>query len=87
MRTATETREYDNGDAVGMQDNRDGRQGQRQRELRTSKVVEMRENRDGYDCGGDTGRQKKIFGIKEMAKWVRRTATEWENTNRGQLPT
>ena len=47
-----------------------------------SKVEEMQDNRDGYGGGGDARRQQKICGTKEMAKWVGRTATDWENIDR-----
>ena len=50
-------------------------------------VAEMRDNRDGYGGRGDAGRQHKICGMTEMAKWVGRTATEWANINRERLPT
>ena len=49
-----------------MQDNKDGRQVQRQRQRRTSKVEEMRDNRYGYGGGGDVGRQHMICGTTEM---------------------
>ena len=78
IRTPTETREDDNGGAVEMQDNRDVRKGQRRRQRRTSMVAEMRYKRNGYDGGGNVGRQQMICGTTEMSKWVGRTATDWE---------
>ena len=42
----------------------------------------MRDNRDGYYVGRDTGWQHKICGTTEMDKWVGRTATDWENIDR-----
>ena len=41
-------------------------------------VVDMRYNRNGYGGGGDVGRQQMICDTMEMAKWVGRTATDWE---------
>ena len=43
----------------------------------TSTVVEMQDNIVGYDNGGYAGRQQKIYGTTEMAKWVGRTVTDW----------
>ena len=76
MRTATETWEYDNGGAVEMRDNGDGRQGQWWRQFRTSTLADMQDNRDGYGGGGDAGRQHRICATTEMAKWVGITATD-----------
>ena len=45
----------------------------------------MKENRDGYDGIGYAGRQHMICETAEMAKWVGRTATDWENIDREQL--
>ena len=50
-------------------------------------VAEIRDNRDGYGGGGDTGRQQKRCGMTEMAKWVGRTVTDWANIDREPLPT
>ena len=50
-------------------------------------VAEMRDNRDEYGGGGDAGWQQKRCGTTEMAKWVGRTATYWENIDREGLPT
>ena len=50
-------------------------------------VEEMRDNRDGYSGRGDVGRKQKICGTAEMSKWVGRTATDWTNIDREQLPT
>ena len=50
-------------------------------------VAEMRDNRDGYGGGGYAGRQHKRCGTMEMAKWVGRMATDWENIKREGLPT
>ena len=50
-------------------------------------VAEIRDNRNGYDGGVDVGRQQMRCGTTEMAKWVERTATDWENINREQLTT
>ena len=47
----------------------------------------MRGNRDGYDGGGDVGRQQKRCGTTEMEKWVKRTVTDWANIDRERLPT
>ena len=44
MKTTTETREDDNGGEVDMQDNGDGRQGQRLIHRRTSIVAERGDN-------------------------------------------
>ena len=87
MRNATETREDDNGGAVEMQDNGDGRQGQRRIQRKTRKVADMQDNRYGYGGGGYEVRQQNICGTMEMAKWVGRTATEWVDIYREQLPT
>ena len=87
IRTTTETQEDDNGGAVDMRDNGDGRQGQRRRQRRMSTVTEMRDNRYGYGGGGYAGRQQKRCGTMEMAKWVVRTVKEWENIDRERLPT
>ena len=76
IRTATEIREDDNGGAVEMRDNGDGRQGQRRRQRRTSMVAEMRENRDGYGGRGDAR-----TAIKEM--WDDRDGEMgWNNGDR-----
>ena len=75
IRTAAEKREDNNGGAAEMKDNRDVRQGKQQRQRL---VTEMRDNRDGYDGVGYAGRQQKRCGTTEMAKWVGRTATDWE---------
>ena len=40
----------------------------------------------GYGGRGDVGRQQMGYGKTEMAKWVGRTATEWANIDREQLP-
>ena len=45
-------------------------------------LAEMRDNRDGYGGGGDEGRQHKRCGTTEMAKWIGRTATDWEKIDR-----
>ena len=50
-------------------------------------LAEMRDNRDEYGGGGGVGRQQVRCGTTEMAKWVGRTATDWENIDREQLPT
>ena len=47
----------------------------------------MQDNRDGYDGGGDAGRQQKIYGTTEMEKWVGRTVADWANIDKEQLPT
>ena len=47
----------------------------------------MQDNRYGYDGGGYAGRQQKICGTMEMAKWAGRTATDWANIDREQLAT
>ena len=39
----------------------------------------MQDKRDGYGGGGDVGYQHMICGTTEMAKWVVRTAVDWEN--------
>ena len=52
-----------------------------------STVEEMQDNMDGYGGRGDVGWQKMRCGMTEMAKWVVRTATEWENIDRERLPT
>ena len=65
-----------------MRDNEDGIQGRRQIHRRTSTVAEMRDNRDVYGGGEDTGQQQKRCGTTEMAKWVGRMAADWENTDR-----
>ena len=70
-----------------MQYNRYGRQVQRWIQRRTSTVVDMRDNRDGYGNGVDVVWQHMRCGTKEMEKWVERTATDWENINRERLPT
>ena len=87
IRTASETREDNNGGAVEMQDNRDGRKYHRGRQRQTSMVTEMRDNRNGYDSGGYVGRKHTRCGMKEMVKWVGRTATDLEKMDREQLPT
>ena len=79
MRTATVTREDDSGGAVEIQDNEYVRKGQRQRQRRTSTVVEIWDNMNQYGGGGDVGQQQKRCGMTEMAKWVGRMATDWEN--------
>ena len=38
----------------------------------------MRDNRDEYGGGGGVGRQQLRCGTTDMAKWVGRTATDWE---------
>ena len=48
-------------------------------------VEEMQDNRDGYDSGGDVGRQHMRCGTTEMEKWVVRTATYWANIDRERL--
>ena len=50
-------------------------------------VEDIQDNRDGYRGGGDVGRQQMRCGTTEMVKWVVRTATEWTNIDREQLPT
>ena len=67
-RTATDKREGNNGGAMKIRDNGDGRQGRRKGQRRKSTVTEMRDNR--YGCGGrgDTGQQQKRCGTIEMAK-------------------
>ena len=85
IRTTTKTREDNNGGAVEMQENRDGRQGQLQIKRWTSMVKEMQDNRNGYCDGGDVGRQQMRCGTTKMAKWVGRTATDWANTDRERL--
>ena len=45
-------------------------------------VLDMWDNRYGYGGRGDAGWQYKICGTTEMAKWVGRTATDWENIDR-----
>ena len=42
----------------------------------------MQDNRDVYGGGGDVGRQQMRCGMTDMAKWLGRTATEWENISR-----
>ena len=48
-------------------------------------MAEMRDNRYGYDVGGDAGWKDKICGMTDMAKWIERIVTEWANINREQL--
>ena len=50
-------------------------------------VEEIQDNRDGYGDGVDVRRQQIKCGTTEMAKWVVRTAMEWENIDRERLPT
>ena len=50
-------------------------------------LAEMQDNMDEYVGGGDVGRQQMRCGTTEMAKWVRRTATDWVNIDMEQLPT
>ena len=49
-------------------------------------VEEMRDNRDIYGDGGDVRRKQMICGTTEMAKWIGRTNTDWENIDRERLP-
>ena len=49
-------------------------------------MVDMRDNRDGYGGRGDVGQQQMICGTTDIAKWVGRTATEWENIDKERLP-
>ena len=50
-------------------------------------VEEMRDNRYGYGDGGDVGQQQIRCGTTEMAKWVGRMSTDWENIDRERLST
>ena len=50
-------------------------------------MAEMRDNIYGYGGGGYVGRQQKRCGRTEMAKWVERTVTDWENIDRKRLLT
>ena len=50
-------------------------------------VAEIRDNRYGYGGGRDVGQQQMRCSTTEMAKWVRRTATDWTNIDRELLPT
>ena len=45
-------------------------------------VAQIWDNRDCYGGGGDAGWQQKRCGMTEMAKWARRTAVDWANTDR-----
>ena len=47
----------------------------------------MKDNRNIYGDGRDVGRKQMRCGMTEMEKWFRRTATDWENIDREQLPT
>ena len=85
IRTATETREDDNGGAVEMLDNRDVIESQRLRQRRMSMVAEMRYNRYVYDDRGYAERQQKRCWMMEMEKCIGRTATDWENIDREEL--
>ena len=38
-----------------------------------------------YNSREDAERQQKICGTTNMAKWVVRTVTDWENIDREQL--
>ena len=40
-----------------------------------------------YNDREDAERQQKICGTTNMAKWVVRTVTDWENIDREQLTT
>ena len=71
VRTAKETRENNNGGVVEIQYNRDGRQGQRRRQSRTSMMAEVQDNRDGYGGGGDVGRQQMRCETKYIGKLVK----------------
>ena len=79
--------DYQPKNLLSLQNNGDGRQGQRWIQQWTSMVAEMRDNRDLYGGGGDTGQKRKRCGTTEMAKWVGRTATYWANIYRERLPT
>ena len=62
--------------------------GGRERWRRCGKIgmdLEVEEMWDGKRR--DVGRQQKICGTTEMAKWVGRTAMDWANINRERLPT
>ena len=50
-------------------------------------VLEIQDNRDGYDGGGYVGRQQMRCGTTEMDKWVVRTATDWANIDKERIPT
>ena len=52
-----------------------------------SMVAEMWDNIYGYGGGRDVGRHQMICGMKEIAKWVGRTALDWTNIDREQLTT
>ena len=78
MRNATETQEGNNGGTAEIWDNGDDRQGQPRIQRRMSTVVAMRDNMDGYGGGGDAGQKQERGGTTEMAKWIGRTATDWE---------
>ena len=47
----------------------------------------MQDNRDGYSGGEDLGRQQMRYGTTDMAEWVGRTATDWENIDTERLTT
>ena len=42
-------------------------------------VADTQDSMDEYGGEGDAGRQQNRCGTTEMAKWVGRTATDWEN--------
>ena len=63
-----------NRDAGG----RDERQGHHGNQRRTSTVAETQDSRYGNGGGGDVGRQHMRCGTTEIAKWVGRTAIDWE---------
>ena len=49
-------------------------------------VEEMQENRYVYDVKVYVVWKQMRCGTTDMAKWVVRTATYWENIDRGKLP-
>ena len=73
---------YKHEGVSSLRDIRNGRQGQRQRQRHIIMVAQIWDNRDCYGGGGDAGWQQKRCGMTEMAKWARRTAVDWENTDR-----
>ena len=42
----------------------------------------MQDSRDGFGGRRDVGLKQMRCGTTEMAKWVVRSATDWENSNR-----
>ena len=45
-------------------------------------VAVMQDNRDECEGRGDVGRQHMRCGTTDMAKWVGRTVTDWDNIDR-----